>query len=215
MLGNSKMRSQASAANRRSARHGPVTDILVWVDCYASLVSVLSVEYPTKTPEFMAYQKIIVYASKSFTGDGWVTYDTCYRRKAAAGKSLDWSRMDFTLYNQSFAGRAKTLPRCRFCCSELHQSSDCPLAPELPDQRHLPPMRFEPNKPIDFVCQLLNNKPGNRCRFTPCKFRHSCSECGGTHPASQCRRGPTAKHLRINSPKKIKRITCQTVTMSC
>ena len=35
----------------------PVTDILVWVDCYTSLFAVLSVEYPTKTPEFMAYKK--------------------------------------------------------------------------------------------------------------------------------------------------------------
>ena len=44
--------------NRR-LRRGPVTDLLLWI-------------------ELMAYQKTIVRAYWSFSGDGWVTYDFCY-----------------------------------------------------------------------------------------------------------------------------------------
>jgi len=29
---------------------GPVTDILVWVECYSTLVAVLSTQYPAKVP---------------------------------------------------------------------------------------------------------------------------------------------------------------------
>jgi hypothetical protein len=56
-------------------------------------------EVPRKTPQFMAYQRTIVRAQKSFVGEGWVTYDSCYRRKASLIKSLDWATVDFTLYN--------------------------------------------------------------------------------------------------------------------
>ena len=97
---------------QKRQRRGPVTDILLWVECYSSLIAVLAAKYPTNTPEFMAYLKTIVHASKSFLGDGWVTYDSCYRRKAAVTKSLNWSQVDFTLYNETFAGRAKIMPRC-------------------------------------------------------------------------------------------------------
>ncbi len=69
----------------------------------------------TKTLEFMAYLKTIVHVSKSFNGDGWVTYDLCYRCKAAAMGSLDWSQVHFTIHNETFAGRAKAIMRCKYC----------------------------------------------------------------------------------------------------
>ena len=80
---------------------GLVTDILLWIEYYASMVVVLSSGFPQKTPELMAYQKTIVTAYRSFSGDGWVTYDSCYRSKAAITKSLDWGWVDFTLYSET------------------------------------------------------------------------------------------------------------------
>jgi len=74
---------QRCCHQRKGQRRGPVTDILLWVECYTSMVSVLSTRYADKTPQFMAYLRTIVRAQRTFTGDGWVTYDSCYRRKAA------------------------------------------------------------------------------------------------------------------------------------
>lgn len=183
-------------------RRGPVTDILLWVECYASMIEVLSTGYPGKTPDFMAYQKTIVRAHRSFLGEGWVTYDTCYRRKAAATKSLDWAQVDFTLYNETFTGRAKAIARCKHCSSEHHSSADCTFAPEMPKRNQFTrPSRYEASRPTGHICQLFNNRVGNRCRFTPCRFTHSCSECQGNHPASQCRsRPPPSKMARADSP---------------
>ena len=38
----------------RSSHRGLVTDILLWVECYSTLVAVLALQYPTKVPQMMA-----------------------------------------------------------------------------------------------------------------------------------------------------------------
>ena len=189
--------------NRR-LRRGPVTDILLWIKCYAPMVAVLSSGFPQKIPELMAYQKTIVRAYRSFSGDGWVTYDACYRRKAAVTKSLDWGEVDFTLYNETFTGRAKPIARCKFCLSEHHISSECTYAPEMPS--HKPEsvtsvrLHCDTGKSYIPTCHLFN-KAGNICRFNPCRFGHVCIVCQGAHPASQSRSRPLPpKWRRADSP---------------
>ena len=65
--------------------------------------------------------------------------------------------------------------------------------------------RLEASRPLEFLCQLFNSRTGNKCRFQPCKFHHTCSECGGPHPASQCRgKAPPARawYTRRESPNR-------------
>jgi hypothetical protein len=50
---------------RKSA---PVTDILLWLQCYAALVGVLFREYPTMVPEFTSYQAMIIKCLHDFQG---------------------------------------------------------------------------------------------------------------------------------------------------
>ena len=80
----------------------------------------------------MAYQKTIIKAHHSFVGEGWVVYDTCFRRKAANMKNLDWGEVDLTLYNETFVGRAKVLHQCSICLSELHTTTECTHFKSLP-----------------------------------------------------------------------------------
>lgn len=180
---------------RRGARRNVVTDILVWVECFSTLVSVLATKYPHKTPQLMAYQQTIIRAHRTFVGEGWLTYDVCFRRKAAIVKSLDWGMVDFTLYNETFTGRAKSIPRCRHCLSEHHQSADCSYAPDLSE---VPQSGHRPVHQPSQICQLYNGKHGDRCHFSPCKFRHVCMDCKGSHPVANCRRlgYPPAKRAR-------------------
>ena len=190
--------------NRR-LRRGPVTDILLWIECYAPMVAVLSSGFTQKTPELMAYQKTIVRAYWSFSGDGWVTYDSCYRRKAAVTKSLDWGQVDFTLYNETFTGKAKPIAWCKFRLSEHHFSSGCAYAPQVtshkPESVTSVRLHYDSGKPHTQICHLFNNKAGNICRFNPCRFGHVCIVCRGSHPASQCRsRPPPPKFHRSDSP---------------
>lgn len=176
-------------------RRGPVTDILLWADCYATMVSVLVEKHPHKAHGFMAYLRTILKAHRSFQGDAWVTYDMTYRRRAANQKSLDWGVIDFTLFNEAFAGRAKPVARCKFCLSDLHPSTDCCYAP--PDEngkgsgRQIQQKGLWDNssRPSVQLCMLYNAKAGSHCRYKNCKFAHLCTQCHGGHPASECRQG--------------------------
>lgn len=191
---------------RRTQRRGPVTDILLWIECYSSLVAVLGIQHPTKIADLMAYQCTIVKAHKTFVGEGWITYDTCYRRKAAIMKSLDWGQVDFTLYNETFTGRAKSIPRCRHCLSEHHASANCSYAPEAPPTPgrygSTPPVprqryessRYDRSTPKRTLCLLFNSKYGDRCTFKPCRFSHQCKECNLFHPIANC------PDLKLNPP---------------
>ena len=199
---------------RRTSRRAPVSDILLWWECYTKMATLLATHYPSKAAELLIYQHTILCAQRDFEGTAWVTYDTCYRRQAAAKKSLDWSQVDFNLYNQTFAGRAKAKSRCRYCLSEYHRSEECYYAPTPPPTNLTP---YGPGEPYSFrrsfqesparqprgprpqtqagsqnrfveVCELFNNERGNLCRFKRCKYMHICINkgCHGSHPASEC-----------------------------
>jgi len=187
-------------AKKPAARKGPVTDIVLWTECYASLIAVLTSRYPHKAPAFMAYLRTIVKAQRSYYGDSWVSYDMAYRRRAAYEKSLDWDRVDFTLFNETFTGRAKILSRCRFCLSELHVSGDCHYAPASEGVRGESakgarrPGGDGRNNTVQ-LCNLFNSKGGDQCRYKRCRYTHFCVHCLGQHPASECGRenNPAAK----------------------
>ena len=69
-------------------RLAPVTDILLWLQCYAALVGVLSRAYPTMVPEFMSYQALIIKCARDFQGPAWAQYDRAFRRQVAQTKEL-------------------------------------------------------------------------------------------------------------------------------
>ena len=181
---------------------GPVTDIVLWVECYSSLVAVLAKKHPQHIADFMAYQRSIIKASRNFDGAAWVVYDRCYRRRAAATKSLEWAKIDSALYNEAFTGRARSIPRCQFCLSETHGEAECPS--RLPTYGYeIPtgPRAWSPNlvgtslrgsrvsspysgRPVsNEVCQLFNRVS---CRAQWCRRRHVCNVCCLPHPEVVC-----------------------------
>ena len=172
--------------------------LCLWVECFSILAGVLTTKYPERAPDLIAYQKTIVHASRSFAGDHWVTYDLCYRRRAVASKSLHWSHIDFSLYNETFTGMAKALPRCRYCLNEYHRSAECMFAPE-------PTTRYPSTSPRNSrpqLCCLFNARSGDN---RPCVYLHLCSNCRESHPASTCKfnRPPPPKQPRTdNGPSR-------------
>ena len=92
-------------------RHGLVTDILIWLECFATLASVITSKHPDKAPHLFAYTRTIVRASRNFEGLAWVSYDTNFKRQVANQKSWDWGNIDPAMFNEAFCGRAKFKPR--------------------------------------------------------------------------------------------------------
>ena len=48
------------ATSHFKRQRGPIVDILQWVQCFASLASILATAYPAKVPELMAYLSTII-----------------------------------------------------------------------------------------------------------------------------------------------------------
>ena len=193
-------------------RKEPVTDILVWVQCYSAMASILAERYPAKIPHLMAYQSTIVKCAKRYQGLAWVAYDMEFRRKAAKSKSLDWGTIDQSAYAEFFTGSSRPLVRCHVCLEE-HLTQHCPqtanpfMLPQMwmlqNPQPQQPRMRqqTQPALPQPFntrgypshdppVCGLFNSVFGNRCNLQNCSFQHVCSVCGGGHNRAQCSSAP-------------------------
>jgi len=127
--------TESGCCNPRCSRRGLMTSFTLQVECYASLVAILTARYPEKTPHFMAYLRTITRASRNFEGAAWVSYDMEFRHQAANHRSLDWGVIDMALYNEAFTGRARLIPRCRFCLADSHNSRECTFGLE---ERYLP-----------------------------------------------------------------------------
>ena len=115
-----------SLPRRKSA---PMTNILLWVQCFAGIVGVFSTQYAQVVPELMAYMATIVKCSRDFEGVAWAQYDGAYRRQMAQTKDLRWSRLNPTLFSLCFAGKAKRNIVCSHCLSDNHVSDSCPDNP--------------------------------------------------------------------------------------
>ena len=152
--------------------------------------------FPEKGPELWAYHSTILNAAHSYEGATWVAYDRQYRREMLARNNLDWSVPNSRLYNEAFTGRALMIPRCQHCLSEDHGSAGCPQHPnpmvvgwfQPPGSLQLgaptavsqnPSTTLSPSTlkpPGREVCRNFNN---GRCRFSRCRFLHTCADCLG------------------------------------
>jgi len=125
-----QLEAESTCCRTKCPKRSLVTDISVWTECFATMAAVLSSAYPDKAPHFFAYLRTITKASRTFDTTAWASYDSAFRRQAANRGSLDWRLIDPALYNEAFAGRAKVIPRCRYCLGDTHASSECSNAPD-------------------------------------------------------------------------------------
>ncbi len=185
-------------------RRGAITDFPLWTECYASLVAILAVRYPHKTPQLMAYLRTITHAARNFDGPTWATYNMAFRRQAANRKSLDWGVIDSAPYSETFTGRVKSIPHCQFCQLDTHKSEECAFAPESwRGGVHPGAATQERGSGSVDICRLFNKPSGNMCRYRFCRYAHLCAKCcRGSHLAAECGSNSRVGHRsRSPSPK--------------
>ena len=166
----------------------PVTDIQLWLECFAIMAAIITSKYPEKSPHMFAYLRTIVKANQTFDGLAWVSYDSQFRRKAATLRSWDWGVIDSGLYNECFTGRAKAKVLCRHCLADSHVDVQCPLADPQQQQPRasLSHAATQPSRSVE-ICGLFNQPSGNKCTYTNCRYAHICALCrrGPLHARSQ------------------------------
>ena len=125
------------------------------------------------------YQRTIIRAARNFEGLAWVSYDICYRRKAARCRDLHWSRVDSV---EALTGRARSVPRCSLCLSPHHWSEQCTFTPVGSVQvgvQQSTGVSVTPSSSRGIGgggqwCGLYNRAGGDACRFRNCRFPHHC-----------------------------------------
>ena len=189
----------------RSCRTCKVADIFTWLQSFGSYVVVRASGAPELVPELMAYQATIIRVSQDFAGLAWVRYDQAYRRQAALTGHTRWSVINATLYTMCFTGMATVQKRCELCLATSHTEQECAQAGDVDpglkerlkmieaamvalvkEERSVP----SPGRQLQKLeaCRKWN---GSGCSFPRCRYSHSCSICGGDHPASKCSARPT------------------------
>ena len=176
----------------------PITNISQWVERFSIMAAVLTLRYPEKAPEFLAYQALIVRSERNYEGHQWVIYDRQFRREALAREDLNWSVLDSRLYNEAFTGRARAIPRCPHCLCDDHTASACPRNPTGAIAVTAPSTSTQ--YPVQGT-QICRNYYEGRCRKPQCRYQHLCLSCNESHPYMSCpRRRLPAKLPRARSP---------------
>ena len=82
-----------------SKRKQEVTDILTWVECVTSYITVLTTYMPNRSRDLLSYMALIIRMAKRYSGNCWLNYDCAFRLEAAASNIRDWSKLKPDLYS--------------------------------------------------------------------------------------------------------------------
>ena len=52
----------------QSRRRSPISEISVWVECFAMMAAVLAEKFPSKAPQLFIYMRRIVHAARNYRG---------------------------------------------------------------------------------------------------------------------------------------------------
>ena len=85
--------------SRSSRERKTDLDILSWVECFNSYISVIATFRPHRARDLLAYMALIIRTAKRFGGKAWFHYDRAFRREAEVNNVQDWSVMRTDLYN--------------------------------------------------------------------------------------------------------------------
>ena len=170
-----------------------IATITDWMQAFLVYMAAVVSADPSMTVELLAYALTVIRDSQNFDGLHWRAYNTHFRINAAASGNRSWSTLDTDLYTRFFTGRARPAALCLQCDSSAHGDADCPqrLGPSRAFRKSVnsnsgaeaPPAKRR-LWPSD-TCSQFNAR--GTCSFAErCKYRHTCGECGGDHPARSC-----------------------------
>ena len=161
-----------------SKRKQEISDILTWVECFTSYITVMSTLFPSRARDLLSYMALIIRMAKRYTGNCWLNYDRAFRLEAAASNLSHWSQVKPDLYSYH-TSVSSTETYTRFAA----QSSN----------------RREPqgSQSASEICRSWNTGACTSPRDF-CRFRHRCnrSGCGGPHRRINCR------EVRDRSPQR-------------
>lgn len=145
-----------------------------WLQAFSVLGCVMGQRHPDRCSELFVYMDSVYNAYKSHGGSAWWRYDEDFRRRLSLQPEIGWGVKATDVWLRLMMAQ-KSAP--------FHAAATVPG----PNSSGAVAVR-RPG-----ACWLYND---GHCKFFGlCKYKHECSACGGTHPASRCNRPqrPTSK----------------------
>ena len=62
-----------------SKRKREISDILTWVECFISYITVISASFPSRAHDLLSYMALIISMAKRYTGNCWLNYGRAFR----------------------------------------------------------------------------------------------------------------------------------------
>lgn len=171
---------QSTTAPRKQKE---IVDIVTWVECFVSYMSVVTAYNPARSRDLLLYLSLILRTSRRFGGNAWRNYDKAFRQDAAATGLTNWGEMHTALYNYHTAGATTSHQyqnESRFRATEARGSTTSAQ-----------------------ICYSWNK---GRCisRGDTCQFSHVCQWCSQFHRGTQCykKRDERQARQRSRSPAR-------------
>ena len=92
-------RSIVPTTTTLSRKKTEISDILTWIECFNSYISVITACQPERIRDLLAYMNLIMRMAKQFPGRCCYSYDRAFLLEAAASNSKNWSQIKSDLYH--------------------------------------------------------------------------------------------------------------------
>ena len=79
-----------------------VRDLISLVQCFGVYATIVSAKHADWICQLLAYQTMVVCEVRRCDGRGWQSYDAMFRQQVAISPSVDWSKMNNSLYSTTF-----------------------------------------------------------------------------------------------------------------
>ena len=183
-----------------------VGTLTTWVSAFTTYIAIVAEVHPHRVKDTCAYMRLLIREALKYGGNGWITYDTVYRRNRT-GPGARWDQLDPSLHIAYVIARADTpVTPCTLCNETDHTTEDCALASSQPPTRGTPRRSLPLSRPFSprFTKRLAPYSPPTprrvaictswnrgRCAFPgTCNFKHTCTICSDNHQARYCPRNP-------------------------
>jgi len=187
--------SSSHLSGQRVSRR-EIPDMLSWLQCFSLYAAVVCSKFPDKVREMWAYQAIMIAEQRRCGGRGWLLYDSGFRQQVASFESVDFSKINQSLYSTTFLAYGGRGQCCTTCMAPDHTREECALHPG----RAIPVVRVrEPATTTETHLRMLEPRKkrmrrgacyawnDGKCSAANCQYEHKCSRCLGDHRRPMCR----------------------------
>ena len=92
----------ADALQNKAKEQKQIETIEHWVVCFNAYMSVMTLKFPKRIRDLLAYLSIITKAAHDYEGTPWLSYDTHFRTLAVSMRLQHLGQVDQSLWSQNF-----------------------------------------------------------------------------------------------------------------